>query len=83
MRPEFIHISDTGALDGEVFCAMPTGMETTVRIRIDDYLLTAVVFGGVLYKIAQKVRFDFAPDNVMLFSNRNSRLITLGTAKLV
>ena len=38
---------------------MPTGMETTVRIRIGDYLLTGVVFGGVLYRIGEKVRIDF------------------------
>lgn len=83
VRPEFIHISDAGTMEGEVFSAMPTGMETTVRIKISDYLLTAVVFGGVLYKIGQKVRFDFAPDNMMLFSRRNGRLITRGTLRIV
>lgn len=83
VRPEFIHISDSGTMEGEVFSAMPTGMETTVRIKISDYLLTAVVFGGVLYKIGQKVRFDFAPDNMMLFSRRNGRLITWGTLRIV
>ena len=82
IRPEFIHITDAGAMEGEVFSAMPTGMETTVRIRIGDFLLTAVVFGGVLYKIGQKIRFDFAPDNMMLFSRRNGKLITRGTLGL-
>lgn len=82
VRPEFIHLADDGILEGEVFSAMPTGMETTVRIRIGDFLLTAVVFGGVLYKIGQKVRFDFAPDNMMLFSRSNGRLITRGTLSM-
>ena len=68
VRPEFIHIGDDGAIEGEVFSAMPTGMETTVRIRVGNFLLTAVVFGGVVYKIGQKVRLSFSGDNIMLFS---------------
>lgn len=82
VRPEFIHILDDGAMEGEVFSAMPTGMETTVRIRMGEYLLTSVVFGGVLYKIGQKVRFSFAEDNMMLFSRKNGRLIARGSLKL-
>ena len=31
---------------------MPTGMETTVKVRVGSFLLTGVVFGGVLYLAA-------------------------------
>ena len=82
VRPEFIKISDTGAIEGEIYSAMPTGMETTVRIRIGNYLLTGVVFGGVLYKIGEKVRLDFDGSGVVLFSRRNGRLITLGSVEI-
>ena len=61
---------------------MPTGMETTVRIRVGNYLLTGVVFGGVLYKIGQKVRLAFAGDGTTLFSRVNGRLIACGTLKV-
>ena len=79
VRPEFIEISDAGTIEGEIYSAMPTGMETTVRIRVGEYLLTGVVFGGVLYQIGQKVRFGFRGDGVVLFSRRNSRLISQGS----
>ena len=82
VRPEFLKLSDTGALEGEIYSAMPTGMETTVRIRIGDYLLTGVVFGGVLYRIGEKVRMDFDGSGVVLFSRRNGRLISLGSVEL-
>ena len=82
VRPEFIHIGDDGAVEGEVFSAMPTGMETTVRIRVGNFLLTAVVFGGVVYKIGQKVRVSFSGDNIMLFSRENGRMISNGSVKL-
>ena len=82
VRPEFLKLSDTGALEGEIYSAMPTGMETTVRIRIGNYLLTGVVFGGVLYRIGEKVRMDFDGSGVVLFSRRNGRLISLGSVEL-
>ena len=82
VRPEFIHICDEGAVEGEVFSAMPTGMETTVRIRVGNFLLTAVVFGGVVYKIGQKVRLNFSGENIMLFSRENQRRITNGSLTL-
>ena len=58
---------------------MPTGMETTVKVQVGDYLLTGVVFGGILYQIGQKVRLAFRGDDVVLFSRRNGRLITQGS----
>ena len=82
VRPEFIKIDDSGAIEGEVFSAMPTGMETTVKIRVGNFLLTAVVFGGVVYKIGQKVRLSFSGDTIMLFSRVNGRMITNGSVKL-
>ncbi len=78
VRPEFLRISEDGALEGEIYSAMPTGMETTVRIRLGNLLLTGVVFGGVLYQIGQKIRLDFEGDALSLFSRRNGRLIALG-----
>ena len=78
VRPEFIEISKYGSIEGEIYSAMPTGMETTVRIRVGELLLTGVVFGGVLYQIGEKIRFSFRGDDVVLFSRRNGRLIAQG-----
>ncbi len=79
VRPEFVRICDDGPIEGEIFSAMPTGMETTVRVRVGNYLLTGVVFGGVLYRIGQKVRLNFAGDGTTLFSRVNGRLVACGT----
>ncbi|MBQ3763364.1 MAG: hypothetical protein II869_00110, partial [Synergistaceae bacterium] len=78
VRPEFIRICDDGPIEGEIFSAMPTGMETTVRIKVLNYLLTGVVFGGVLYKIGQKIRLAFTGDGATLFSRVNGRLVCCG-----
>lgn len=79
IRPEFLRITDDGTVEGEIYSAMPTGMETTVKVRVGEFLLTGVVFGGVLYKIGQKVRVDFGGEGIMLFSRRNGRIIAQGS----
>ena len=78
VRPEFVTICEDGPIEGEVFSAMPTGMETTVRIRVGNYLLTGVIFGGITYKIGEKVRIRFTGEGTTLFSRVNGRLIATG-----
>ena len=82
VRPEFIDILPDGPLEGEIYSAMPTGMETTVKIQVGKYLLTGVVFGGVLYEIGQKIRFGFRGDDIVIFSRKNGRLIAQGSLTL-
>ena len=82
IRPECVSICEDGALEGEIFSAMPTGMETTVKVRVGEFLFTGVVFGGITYKIGQKVRVSFTGENVLLFSRENGKLITRGTLKI-
>lgn len=82
VRPEFLLMDEQGDLEGEVFSAMPTGMETTVRIRLGRFLLTGVIFGGVLFTIGQKLRFRFQEGKVMLFGAKHGQQICLGTLKM-
>lgn len=79
VRPEFIKLSDGGAIAGDIYSAMPTGMETTIKIRICNYLLTGVVFGGILYRIGQPINVGFSGDGIVLFSRKNGRMITQGS----
>ena len=82
IRPEFVRITEQGKLDGEIYSSMPTGMETTVRINVNNYLLTGVMFGGLAYQLGQKVKVDFVDEQVMLFSRLNGRLIAVGKVEL-
>ncbi len=82
VRPEFVTVCEDGPIEGEVFSAMPTGMETTVRIRVGNYLLTGVVFGGITYRIGQKIRLDFTGSGTTLFSRVNGRLVETGRLRV-
>ena len=82
VRPEFVTVCENGPVEGEVFSAMPTGMETTLRIKVGNFLLTGVVFGGITYKLGEKIRLDFTGTGATLFSRVNGRLISTGSLKV-
>ena len=82
IRPETIKICESGGIQGEIYSAMPTGMETTLRIRVGNFILTSVVFGGITYDIGQMVNIKFVGDGFMLFSRKSDKLIGLGTISL-
>ncbi len=80
IRPEFLDISDeTGSLSGEIYGAMPTGMESTIKVRVGGYLLTGVVFGSSLFTIGAKVPVSVSGDQVMLFDRRSGKRIASGS----
>ena len=61
---------------------MPTGMETTVRVAVGNYILTGVMFGGVAYKLGEKKNLDFLGDSIILFSRSNGKIIGIGSLKV-
>ena len=79
IRPEFIDIADGGSLEGEIYGAMPTGMESTIKVRVDDFLLTGVVFGSTLFKIGEQIRMNFSGSNIMLFDRKSGTCIAFGS----
>ena len=82
IRPEAVQIHEKGKIAAEVYSSMPTGMETTVRLRVGQLLLTGVAFGKITFALEEKVHFDFGKAEVVLFSARSGRLISTGTLEL-
>ena len=82
VRPEFVFVAEDGGIEAEVFSAMPTGMETTLKLRIGNFLLTSVVFAGVSYKLGQRVRLSVRGGGVMLFDRKSGRFMTTGSLSL-
>ena len=66
VRPEFISTNEKDGIEGEIYSAMPAGMETTIKIKIDNFLLTGVVFGGVAFKIGEKIHVKFKGADILL-----------------
>ena len=83
IRPESLEITEDATLEGEVYGAMPTGMETTLKIRVNDYLLTSVVFGGIIYQIGSIIKFNIVGNNVCLFDRKSGNIIENGSLKII
>ena len=81
IRPEFLDI-DNGHVEGEIYGAMPTGMESTIKVRLGEYLLTGVVFGNNLFTIGEKVKLGFKGNDVLLFDRKSGKRIACGHLEL-
>ena len=81
IRPEFIDIAE-GNVEGEIYGAMPTGMESTIKVRLGEYLLTGVVFGSNLFTLGEKVKLGFKGDDILLFDRKSGKRIACGKLEL-
>ena len=81
IRPEFIRLAETG-IPGEIYGAMPTGMESTLKIRVGEFLLTSVVFGDTIYSIGSETHIHFTGDSIMLFDRKSGRYVTSGSIRI-
>ena len=82
IRPEAVRVCSGKGIEAEVYAALPSGMETTVRLKVNDFILTSVVFGGVDYPVGSKVNIDFESDNILLFDRRDGRLVASGKLEI-
>lgn len=82
VRPECLKLRHGGSLDATVYGAMPTGMESTVKLRVGDFLLTGVIFGGVTYQIGEETGVDIEGSDILLFDRKSGKCISAGTLEI-
>lgn len=83
IRPEFIELDDNDStVEGEIYGVMPTGMESTIKIAVGNFLLTGVVFGSKLYKIGDRHKIAVAGDGILLFDRKSGKCIASGSLEL-
>jgi ABC-type sugar transport system ATPase subunit len=80
IRPEFIKRAEKGekGIEAEIYSALPTGSETTVRLKVGDFLLTGVIYGGVDFEIGEKFDITFQGHGVLLFDRTSGKMISRG-----
>ena len=81
IRPEAIVITSGEGLNTTIYGAMPTGMESTLKLRFGDYLLTGVIFGNTAYKIGEKVNININGGDILLFDRKSG--MRIGTGHIV
>jgi ABC-type sugar transport system ATPase subunit len=83
IRPEAIEIDHEGKIDTTIYGAMPTGMESTLKLKVGEFLLTGVIFGGVLYQIGQEEKINLCGNDILLFDRKSGKLICAGSLEIV
>jgi multiple sugar transport system ATP-binding protein len=80
IRPEYIRIGEGGTTEAKTYAALPSGMETIVKIRLGELIMTSVVFGAIDYKPDTEIKIDFTGDNCILFDRESG--VNLGHGRL-
>ena len=78
IRPEDLHLGTNEGIPVTVYGSMPTGMESTLKLRTGDYLLTAVVFGSTMFSIGEEKKMVADGKDVLLFDRTSGKLICAG-----
>ena len=82
VRPEFLPLTDDGAIAGHVYSTLPTGMETTLRVACGDAMLTSVVFGSVDYPVDTPVRLSMTGSRLALFDKASGKSAGVGSVEM-
>jgi iron(III) transport system ATP-binding protein len=84
IRPEFVSLSnEKKGIDSEVYSALPSGRETMVKLRINEFIITGLVLGGVDYRIGAKALVSFEGKEILLYDRKSGDLVAQGALKLL
>ena len=79
VRPEFITITPDSDVKGTIYSTLPSGMETTVKLRLGDEIITSVIFGSVDFPIDAEVSLAFHGTDMLLYATEGGELLTDGS----
>lgn len=79
LRPECIRLSEEGTVQGSIYSALPSGMETTVIVKVKNTLLTSVVFGGQDFPVDGEMGLELNHNNYILFDKSSGDNIAAGS----
>ena len=82
VRPEFLPLTEDGAIAGHVYSTLPTGMETSLRVACGDAMLTSVVFGSVDYPVDTPVRLSMTGSRLALFDKASGHSVGVGSVEM-
>ena len=79
VRPEFITIAPDSDVRATVYSTLPSGMETTVKLRLGDQIVTSVVFGSVDFPVDSEVSLAFNGSDMLLYDAETGKLLSDGS----
>ena len=83
IRPEFFTITDNGKIHATAYSTLPSGMETTVKVKLADELVSSVVFGAIDYKVDQAIRCDIIGNQICVFDKTTTQRVSIGALEVL
>ena len=83
IRPEFFTIKEGGKIKATAYSTLPSGMETTVKVRLADELISSVVFGAIDYKVDQPIECDIIGDQICIFDKETTKRVSIGKLEVL
>ena len=81
IRPELIRICDDGALSMSAYATLPSGLETTIKLKKGDTILSSIQFGAIDYEVDRELRCDITGDKTCLFGKKSTGLAAMGSIR--
>ncbi len=78
VRPEFVAINKDAFFEASIYSALPSGLETVVRLEYKGAFITSVVFGDVDFQVNERVNFEFIGNKAILFDAVSGNIISQG-----
>ena len=82
VRPEFISIDKENGISAKVYSSLPAGMETTIKVKVNETIFTLVEFGIIDYDIDTDVNIVFKGNNIILFDKETTNQIGSGSLEI-
>lgn len=78
IRPEFIQISEDGPLSASAYATLPSGLETTIKLKKGDEIISSIQFGSIDYEVDQALHCSVISEKICLFDKQSTNLVALG-----
>ncbi len=79
IRPEHIGLTENSETRAKIYSTLPSGMETVVRVKLGETLLTSVAFGDVDYEVDKQIGLSFNSNKYILFDKDSGENLCSGS----
>jgi multiple sugar transport system ATP-binding protein len=83
IRPEYIQVKKNSKLSATVFSSLPSGVETIIKLKLDETDLTSVVFGSVDFEVNKSINIEFNGDKCIIFDQESNQFLGQGSFQIL
>lgn len=83
IRPECVGITEEGKIKAQIYSTLPSGMETTVKVKIENEIISSVIFGAIDYTVDEIVSLNIIGNSICLFDKASTKRIAVGTLDII